>query len=84
MAKAKKVYLRDLQRYNREREESVVRQLEMTADMAITSPGYSIQLWRDVQLYGVDEAILYMRNGNHGDADAVSREWAAIKEQYQL
>ncbi len=58
---------------------SYVREIEMTADTALTSPGYSVQFWRDVQVYGMREAILYVRNGNHGDADALLTKWNEIQ-----
>lgn len=76
---AKKYYLRDLKKYDADNGASVVRQLEMEADMAITSPGYPIQFWKDVQLYGVDEAILYVKNGKHGNAEALAEKWKKIK-----
>lgn len=57
---------------------SFVRELEMEADTAIRSPGYPIQFWRDVSLYGVREAIAYVRNGEHGDAVKLEAAWKRI------
>lgn len=57
----------------------VVRELEMVSDGAITAPGYTIQFWRDVNLYGVDEAILLV--GKYGNGDKIAEGWAKIKER---
>lgn len=75
----KRVFLRDLRDYDLRRDDSVVRQLEMQVDAAINEAGYRLQFWKDVALYGVDEAILYVRNGGYGNADAIAETWNRIK-----
>ena len=42
-------------------EKDEVRHLEMLVDRVATNPGISIQFWSDVRLYGVDEAVTYLR-----------------------
>lgn len=80
-SKHHRYYLKDLDRHDLEHDDCVVRQLEMEVDAAITSPGYAVQFWRDVRLYGMDEAILYVRNGNHGNADAIQAEWQNVRHR---
>lgn len=81
MSKPKKYYLRDLRKIEQAQGESWVRLLEMHTDSILDyNAGKTIQFWEDVKLYGVDEAILYVRNG--GDvqaANAIQREWEAIR-----
>lgn len=73
-----------LDRYDAENDTSIVRELEMEVDSCITSPGYGVQFWHDVYLYGVDEAILYIRNGNHGDWQTLAQKWEAIRQRIGL
>lgn len=84
MAKKKKWYLRDLRDHDLRHDSSIVRQLEMQVDAAINEAGYRLQFWRDVSLYGVDEAILYVHNGGYGDVDAISAAWERIKNASHL
>lgn len=58
----KKYYLSTLQVHDREKDDSVVRIIEMAVDSSVPEIGYSIQFWTDVRLYGVAEAILYLKN----------------------
>lgn len=76
-----KVFKRMMDKHDRENDDCIVRQLEMCVDNTIITPGYSIQFWRDVALYGVEEAILYLRNGKHGNADVLAKEWEEIKKR---
>jgi hypothetical protein len=43
---------------------SYVREIEMLVDSICqpTIPQYPIQFWRDVELYGLQEALLYLSN----------------------
>lgn len=68
-----------LKAHDAKTDDSLVRELEMAVDMAFTSPGYAIQFWQDVQLYGIWEAILYVKNGKHGNAATIQAEWDRIK-----
>jgi hypothetical protein len=61
--------------------ESYVREIEMAADVALTTPNYSVQFWRDVAVYGMREAILYVRNGDYGDADAILAKWDDVQKR---
>ena len=79
MAKRQTVRLHEMQKHDEVNRDETVRELEMIADGAITSSGYPVQFWQDVQLYGVDEAILYVRNGKHGNADIISKAWEEIR-----
>ncbi len=83
--KKKRITLAILRKYDAEHEDSsIVRALEMEADSAITAPGYSLQFWRDVQLYGVDEAILYVENSNVGDGKRLQTFWTNLRERIGL
>ncbi len=73
--------LKTLRELEEKHDESYVREIEMVADLALTAPGYSLQFWRDVQLYGMREAILYVRNGKYGDADAIQERWEDIQKR---
>ena len=67
----KRIFYKDLVEYDRRKGTSLVRELEMEVDGALTTPHYSVQFWKDVRLYGLREAVAYVRNGNHGDADKI-------------
>lgn len=58
----KKLYLRDLEKHDREHDDSSVRLLEMVVDSLLPVQSYALQFWSDVRLYGVDEAASYLRN----------------------
>lgn len=45
-----------------EHDSSIVRELEMHVDVVLTQSAYSPQFWKDVRLYGVAEAMLYLKN----------------------
>lgn len=76
----KKFYLHDLQKHDTEKDDSVVRKLEMSVDSVVKDIGYSIQFWQDVKIYGVDEAILYLEN-NYDNCNSVKTIWNKIKER---
>jgi hypothetical protein len=57
---AKKIYDRDLVRYDGEHGTSLRRELEMAVEAGLSSAGYAVQFWRDMGLYGLDEAITYL------------------------
>ena len=78
----RKWYLWQLQVYDWGHDTSIVRELEMTCDSVITPSSYIPQFWKDVQLYGVDEAILYVRNGKYGNADAIAEVWKRIRHKH--
>lgn len=69
----KRIFYRDLVAYDRKNGTSLVRELEMEVDAALTTSSYAVQFWRDMKLYGLKEAIAYVRNGNHGDADKIQK-----------
>lgn len=62
-----KVTMKDL------RADDAVRQVEMMVDRIITDQGQSIQFCRDVNLYGLKEAITYLKgyvpNGDFTELD---------------
>lgn len=41
---------------------SYLRQIEMTVDQVVThyDPAYGVQFWRDVAIYGLKEAMMYL------------------------
>lgn len=79
-----KIYLSKLQKYDKNHGTSIVRELEMIADSCITSPGYSIQFWRDVALYGIDEAIAYVMTGKHGDYEQLKTKFEKVLRRMKL
>lgn len=72
-----------LSKIDKETDKCVLRQLDMAVSATITSPGYGIQFWKDVSLYGVDEAILFVKNGNHGDWQNLQAEWEKVKAEIE-
>lgn len=52
---------REMQDYDLQNDESEVRLLEMLVDSGSTDPRLPIQFWRDVDVYGVREAYLYLK-----------------------
>lgn len=76
------INLRMLMEHDRRHEDCMVREFEMAIDDRFPDPAYALQFWQDVRLYGVREAILYVKNGNHGDWEAIQREWDRIKVRY--
>ncbi len=61
-SKPRKYYYKDLEQHDRNQSDSTIRLLEMTVDNVVPETGYSVQFWQDVKLYGVDEAILYLKD----------------------
>lgn len=55
----KRLHMKDL------RQHDVVREIEMTVEGITTKQGVILQFWRDVDTYGLREAILYLKNSNH-------------------
>jgi hypothetical protein len=81
MAKQKKVRLNDIRVYDfaHEDEESCfVRLLEMTVDQITQNSAYIPQFWKDVELYGLDEATAYLKRElpdlNYKEYDALVDE----------
>lgn len=79
----KRATLQELQRVDSERGTSYVRELEMEVEV-IPDRGAIMQFWRDVGLYGVREAILYVRNGPWSEhSDTISRAWDEIARRIE-
>lgn len=66
---AKAVHLKDLE------SRDLVRELEMLQESVPQPTGYTIQFWRDVQLYGLREAMMYFAN----NATVVDKDFASLK-----
>lgn len=73
--KPKPVTLYRLYQYDfahEEEESCLVRSMEMTLDSIVQQPGINqaigIQFWEDVRLYGLEEAMVYLRQ-NLPDTD---------------
>lgn len=79
----KKWYLHQLQKLDADYGLSIVREIEMTVESAISERGYIIQFFTDARLYGMDEAILYVRNGKYGDAESIQTKWDEIRGKIQ-
>lgn len=76
---SKRITLSMLQSHDEAKGDSVVRELEMAVDGACNTPGYPVQFWNDVRIYGVEEAIQYFVNGGYGDVAPVRECWERIK-----
>ncbi len=64
---ANRMLLRDLRAFEAAHEEDedlscIVRQIEMTVDSLAGYGPHVIQFWRDVELYGLREAIIYLED----------------------
>jgi hypothetical protein len=62
--KPKKIFLRDMRQHDLAHGECLVRELEMTVDGELREAAYSVQFWRDMELYGIDEAMDYLETAN--------------------
>lgn len=79
----RRVTLQFLQRIDSERGTSYVRELEMEVD-AIPDRGAVMQFWDDVRLYGVKEAVLYVRNGPWSEHVAsIGKAWGEISARIE-
>lgn len=61
----KRITLAQIRAYdaaNIKNESCLVRQLEMEVDYLTINDGYSVQFFRDLNLYGLREAIRYLKN----------------------
>lgn len=72
-----------LGQHDQQNGDCAVRELEMAVDAALYHSGYSVQFWRDVELYGVQEAIAYVRNGKMGDHAKIQEAWDSIRERLE-
>ncbi len=54
--------------------ESYIRELEMDVEGIVHHPLQVLQFWKDVELYGVDEAILLVKN-NGKDVSQITAAW---------
>lgn len=59
---AKRIFKRDMDAYDKHNGESNVRELEMLVDAVAPEAGYVIQFWRDMDTYGLREAVMYVEN----------------------
>lgn len=84
MPKPKRILYTQLLDFDFNNGTSLIRELEMTVDQEITTPGYVPQFWRDVELYGVDEAILYVKNGSYGNHEKISAFWLKLRTEHNL
>lgn len=76
-----KVYFSTLEEYDRINDSCLVRLLEMKVDAIVPQAGYSVQFWKDVRLYGVDEAIRYLQDVvNEEQYVELTQFWAKEKE----
>lgn len=74
----KRWYLHLMHQYDAAHRTSYVREMEMTAEGAV-DPQYLLQFKEDWATYGIEEAILYVQNGSHGNAGELRRAWEKIK-----
>lgn len=56
------ITLQRLQKLDEKRQSSNVRLIEMVVDKITNHDGYSMQFWRDVEICGLREAIMYLHN----------------------
>lgn len=58
----RRVYLHKLQELDKKCGSSNIRLIEMIVDGITNNDGYSVQFWRDVEICGLREAIMYLHN----------------------
>jgi len=80
---AKRVTLKIMRAYDASHDSSLVRELEMAVDALTKSDGYSVQFWRDVELYGLREALIYLKE-HVGFTDAFIKVIADIQSHYAM
>jgi hypothetical protein len=51
-----------LRQWDQKHDSDLVRELEMHVDAVLIRSDYSPQFWTDASLYGIDEALLYLKN----------------------
>lgn len=56
-----KIYQRHIEQYDAEHNKSLLRELEMLIDSICYDQGMVIQFFRDLKLYGIREAMAYLR-----------------------
>lgn len=56
----RRITLRTLYLMEDQQNRPLVRELEMAVDGCLVDTAYAIQFWRDVELYGIREAYLYL------------------------
>jgi hypothetical protein len=80
----KRLFLKALQDYDASHGTHFVREMEMTVESGLKDTGYSMQFWQDVRVYGLKEAVLYLKNGDlHRNLAAVESMMAAIMAAVQ-
>lgn len=57
-----RLYFSRLQEYDLANDTSHVREIEMAVDASLLDTAYAVQFWKDVRMYGLKEAVLYLRN----------------------
>jgi hypothetical protein len=58
----KRYILSILEKHDRENDDSLVRLIEMKVDALNLESGYRLQFWTDVRVYGMDEALMYIKD----------------------
>lgn len=92
VVKKRKIYLKQMQAHDLAKEDSTVRLIEMTVDGMLRDQGYALQFWKDVALYGIDEAVMYLKGSDCCRKDAnfaeldkeVAEVRAAIEGKFSL
>lgn len=81
----KRIYLHLIQKFDLKYDQSFVREIEMLVDHAIDHSSYAIQFWRDVERYGLKEALTYLLGSgeirNEADVPELSRLVSECEDQ---
>ena len=78
----KRIFFAVIRKHDLESDTCLIRELEMCVDAIIRDQGYRIQFWRDMNTYGLSEAITYLRNSHEdrdfADIDAIAKRIVGI------
>lgn len=74
----KRITLQMLKNWDNQHDSSIVRELEMSVDAVLIDSTYSIQFWKDVELYGIREALQYLQQTE------TVRKWLFSEEMKEL
>lgn len=88
MVKSKRLYFRDVEKYDAAHGTHNIREIEMIVDSALTTydPAYAMQFFADFRLYGLKEAMMYLENyvSRTGRTTAAYQQCFAELGQYRI
>lgn len=61
----KRIMMHEIMQHDKVNADSILRELEMVVDRCTSETGGAIQFFTDLRLYGLDEAIVYLRKAKY-------------------